>query len=125
MASEGEKQGKINIAEGYKQKKILEGQGKAELITQEARSIVQSLKSLGESIKRDDDSLSDSAIRLRLAESYVKTMHEIFDKSNIIVLPKQLESHSQNPFSSTNIATAMSIYKSMQQGGSNLLPADD
>lgn len=33
LGSEGERTSKINVAEGYKESKILEGQGKAELIT--------------------------------------------------------------------------------------------
>lgn len=50
LASEGEKIGKINIAEGYKEVQILEGQGKAAQITQDARSVVESLKEIGQSL---------------------------------------------------------------------------
>ena len=78
LASEGEKIGKINVAEGYKEAKILEGQGKAAMITQEARSVVESLKSIGESLQRPNNDISDEAVRLRMAEQYIRAMHEIY-----------------------------------------------
>lgn len=66
-------------------------------------------------MKRDDDELSEDAIRLKMAEQYVKTLHEIFSKSKIITLPNQIEgSLGNNPMSSSSIATAMAIYNSMQ-----------
>jgi len=43
LDSEGKRQSQVNIAEGIKQSAILEGQGAAERILQEARSIVESL----------------------------------------------------------------------------------
>ena len=124
LASEGEKQSIINVAEGYKQSKILEGQGKAELITQEARSVVETLKSIGESLKRDGKELSEEALRLRMAEYYVKAMHEIFSEANIVVLPKHIENevNSANPLNSTTVAAAMAIYKSMLGSDMGLMP---
>ncbi len=71
LNSEGERQSKINMAEGYKQSQILEGQGKAMSITQEARSIVETLRNIGQSIKQTDGSVSKEALKLRLAEQYV------------------------------------------------------
>ena len=71
LNSEGERQSKINMAEGYKQSQILEGQGKAMSITQEARSIVETLRNIGQSIKQADGSVSKEALKLRLAEQYV------------------------------------------------------
>ncbi len=68
LNSEGERQSKINMAEGYKQSQILEGQGKAMSITQEARSIVETLRNIGQSIKQADGSVSKEALKLRLAE---------------------------------------------------------
>jgi len=43
LNSEGERESKINIAEGIKQAAILEGQGEASRILQEARGICESL----------------------------------------------------------------------------------
>ena len=48
------------------------------MITQEARAVVETLKSIGESLRNEDDELTDAALRLRMAEYYVKAMHEIF-----------------------------------------------
>jgi regulator of protease activity HflC (stomatin/prohibitin superfamily) len=68
LHSEGERTSKINIAEGYKQKCILEGQGKAQQITQEARSVVETLRNIGASLISADGVLSEEALRLRLSE---------------------------------------------------------
>ena len=46
LNSEGERQAKINIAEGLKESQILEGQGNSEKILQEARGICQSLEKI-------------------------------------------------------------------------------
>lgn len=90
LHSEGERMSKINIAEGYKQTKIFEGEGKAQEITQEARSVVETLSSIGASLKTADGLLSEEALKLRLSEQYVKALHEIFVKSNVVVLPKPI-----------------------------------
>ena len=64
---------------------------------------------------REDGTVSDEALRLRLAEQYVRTVHDIFSESKIVVLPKQIESQlaGNNPLSSSSIATAVTIYKSL------------
>jgi regulator of protease activity HflC (stomatin/prohibitin superfamily) len=68
LHSEGEKTSKINIAEGYKQRCILEGEGKAQQITQEARSVVETLRTIGSSMVSNEGVLSEEALRLRLSE---------------------------------------------------------
>jgi len=40
-------------------------------ITQEARSIVETLRNIGQAIKQADGSVSKEALKLRLAEQYV------------------------------------------------------
>lgn len=90
LKSEGERTSKINIAEGYKQGCLLEGEGKAMSITQEAHAVVETLRSVGSSLKSEDGSLSEEALRMRLSEQYVRAMHEIFVEANIVVLPRPL-----------------------------------
>ena len=51
VTSEGKKESMINVAKGYKESKILEGQGIAFKIKQEARSVTETLDSLGKSIQ--------------------------------------------------------------------------
>jgi len=68
LGSEGERQSKINLAEGFKQSQILEGEGKASKVTQEARSIVESLENIANSIEREDGHINDDALKLRLSE---------------------------------------------------------
>lgn len=113
LKSEGEKTSMINVGEGYKQSRILEGQGKAQQITQEARSVVETISSIGESLKTSDENLSEEALKMRLSEQYVKTLHEIFKEANIVVLPentqKQIESGQDLcPSTLTNI---FSVFK--------------
>ena len=68
LQSEGQRQSKINIAEGEKQAMILDGEGAAEKITQEARSIVESLRNIGDALLNDRGVLKDNALKLRLTE---------------------------------------------------------
>jgi hypothetical protein len=49
------------------------------------------LRNIGASLKRADGTLSEEALKLRLSEQYVKTLHEIFEKANVIVLPEPLK----------------------------------
>jgi len=46
LNSEGEMQAKINIAESIKREHILDGEGQAQRILQEAKSMVESLRSI-------------------------------------------------------------------------------
>ena len=80
---------------------------------------MESLKNIGNSVLREDGTISDAALRLRLAEQYVRQIHEIFAESKIVVLPRQIESQlaSSNPLSSSSIATAVTIYKSLLGDG--------
>ena len=73
LQSEGQRQSKINIAEGEKQAMILDGEGAAEKITQEARSIVESLRNIGDALLNDRGVLNDNALKLRLTEARVET----------------------------------------------------
>lgn len=77
------------MAEGYKQSKVLEGQGKAQQISQEARSVVETLRNIGASLKTEGV-LSEEALKLRLSEQYIKSLNQIFESANIVVLPKPI-----------------------------------
>ena len=51
LNSEGERESKINIAEGIKQAAILEGQGEASRINEEARGICESLDRISSALE--------------------------------------------------------------------------
>lgn len=51
LESEGDRQSAINKAEAYKRSQILDGEGKAMSITEDARSIVETLQNIGQVIK--------------------------------------------------------------------------
>lgn len=65
LNSEGERDARINQAEGVKQSSILNGQGKAEQIIQEARGICESLEKLASSLS---EGAGQDALRLKLTE---------------------------------------------------------
>ena len=39
---------------------------------------METLRSIGASLKNDEGVLSEEALRLRLSEQYVKALHEVF-----------------------------------------------
>jgi hypothetical protein len=66
----------------------LQGEGKAQSIMQDARSIVETLQSIGRVIKMLDGSISDEVIRMRLSEQYLKALTTVYDNANIVSLPE-------------------------------------
>ena len=124
LSSEGEMRSKINIAEGIKAEQILDGEGQAQRILQEARSLCESLDSIGTAInqqhdlnKQSDLDISDiGSLKLRLSEQYLDAMAAILRKSNVLMTPPQ--SGSKNAFSPDQIAQAISTYKHIM-GGEN------
>ena len=80
---------KINIAEGIRQEHILEGEGEAQRILQEANSLCESLKNIAEALKasKENDPSQSEALNLRLTEQYLDAMREILSKSSILMTP--------------------------------------
>lgn len=66
----------------------MQGEGKAQSIMQDARSIVETLQSIGRVIKMPDGSISDEVIRMRLSEQYLKALTTVYDNANIVSLPE-------------------------------------
>lgn len=104
LNSEGERQALINIAEGDKSAAILEGEGVAIKIMQEARAIVESLSNIANSIQQDDEMI---ALKLKLTEKYLEAMSDILGESSIIVLPPSNNSNDMT----NSIATGLELYK--------------
>lgn len=53
--------------------------------------MAETLKSLGSSITvGPDGELQQDAMNLRLAEQYVRVVHEIFARAEIVILPKSM-----------------------------------
>ena len=72
--------------------------------------MVETLRNIGQSIKRENGSLSEEALRLRLSEQYVKALHEVYHEGNIITLPVN-ESQEGSGISASTIATTFALYK--------------
>lgn len=122
LNSEGEREAKINIAEGIKQAAILEGQGSASKILQEARGICESLERISSSIDARSGKGQD-ALRLKLTEQYIQALNEILARSNVLMIPPSSQ-HSEggNHLSVENVAQALTLFKSiMGAGGPALL----
>jgi len=99
---------KINIAEGIKREAILEGEGHAAAILQEAHSMCESLNSIADAIRRNEGA-GGQALKLRLSEQYLETMQQILDKSTVLMTPP--ETDSGNLGSTANMAKVMTMYK--------------
>lgn len=111
LSSEGERQALINIAEGDKSAAILEGEGQANKILQEARAIVQALNNISASIEKDDKMV---ALKLKLTERYLEAMSDILEKSKILVLPSDSSMKNQTL---GQIATGLELYNEITGGG--------
>ena len=116
---------KINIAEGIKTEQILDGEGQAQRILQEARSLCESLNSIGGAINLQHDLNKEKnvdiseigSLKLRLSEQYLDAMSSILRKSNVLMIPPQNgEGGSKNVFSADQIAQAVSTYKHIMSG---------
>jgi regulator of protease activity HflC (stomatin/prohibitin superfamily) len=86
LNSEGERESKINIAEGIKQAAILEGQGEASRILQEARGICESLDRISSALETGG-SRGQDALRLKLTEQYIQALNNILANSKVLMLP--------------------------------------
>jgi regulator of protease activity HflC (stomatin/prohibitin superfamily) len=113
LQSEGEMLSKINIAEGIKREAILDGEGQAEKILQEANSLSQALGSISGQIRHKDGQESD-ALKLRLSEQYIEALSEILNESNVIMVPKGGDQSSMA--SPKVLAQAMTVYNQMSGG---------
>ena len=81
---------KINIAEGIKQEYILEGEGEAQRILQEANSLCESLGSIADALNTSNvgGAAESKALNLRLTEQYLEALSEILGKSSVLLTPK-------------------------------------
>ena len=104
LDSEGKRQAIINIAQGDKSAAVLEGEGQANKILQEARAIVEALENISKSIEKDDKMV---ALKLKLTERYLEAMSDILNKSKILVLP---EDSNMKQLTTGQIATGLQLY---------------
>ena len=71
---------------------------------------METLRNIGQSVKKENGSLSEEALRLRLSEQYVKALHEVYHEGNIITLPAS-ENAESSGISASTIATTFALYK--------------
>ena len=111
LHSEGEMTSKVNIAEAIKSEAILEGQGAAKKITMEADSVSKAIDSIANALV--DGGIKDgesAALKLRLSEQYLEVVSEIFQKTNVLMIPE--ETGGQPSLASpSNVAQMIATYK--------------
>ena len=119
LSSEGEMRSKINIAEGIKQEHILEGQGQAQKILQEANSLCESLKDIARALNESGigGAKDSAALNLRLTEQYLEAFNEIMGKSSVLMLPNSSQD-SGGMTSPQNVASVIQMYKHIMDGKS-------
>ena len=88
MHSEGEMRSKINSAEATKLESVLEGEGQAATILQEARSLCLALNSISYALEQSELATHQSqALNLRLTEQYMEALELIMKKSTTLMIP--------------------------------------
>ena len=113
LTSEGERDAKINEAEGEKQRVIKESEaakqqqineadGEAAAILAVANATAEGLTAVAQSLRSEG---ADSAMKLRIAEDYVKQFGQLAKEGNTLVVPANLGDIS------SMIALATSIIK--------------
>ncbi len=85
--AEGEKQRVIKQSEAAKQQQINEAQGQAEAILAVATATAEGLKRVATALTTDG---GDAAMKLRIAEDYVKQFGKLAKESNTLVVPASL-----------------------------------
>lgn len=105
---------KINIAEGIKREAVLNGEGEASKILQEARSLCESLTSISKAIAstKSGGAQDSEALNLRLSEQYLDALSEILSKSSILMTPS-------NQDGAQGMAEIMTMYKHIVGGNQN------
>ena len=121
LTSEGERDAKVNEAEGEKQRvikeseasklqQINEAQGEAQAILAIATATAEGLKRVAEAVSVGGGA---EAMRLRIAEDYVKQFGKLAQTSNTLVVPANLTEIS------SMIALATSIFDGSSQPGNS------
>ncbi len=111
LTSEGERDAKINEAEGEKQRvikeseavkeaQINEAEGEAAAILAVATATAEGLKNVAEVVKEEG---GDAAMRLRIAEDYVKQFGNLAKEANTLVIPANLSDVASMIALATNI----------------------
>lgn len=85
--SEGERQAAINISEGEREQRINLAKGKAYRITKLAGASAEGIRLVASSIQKEGGQL---AIHMRLLEEFVDELGNIFEKSDISILPNEM-----------------------------------
>ena len=113
LTSEGERDAKINQAEGekeaHKQQQINEAEGEAAAILAVANATAEGLERVGAALTLEG---GDAAMKLRVAESYIEQFGQIAKEGNTLVVPANLTDLS------SMIALATTVSKNVAPGRS-------
>ncbi|MDK1023062.1 MAG: stomatin-like protein [Gammaproteobacteria bacterium] len=85
--SMGERQEAINLSEGEKQKRINEAEGRAREISLVAEATAEGVKLLSRAINKPG---GNDAMKLRLLESFIGQVRNIFKSAEVSVVPVEL-----------------------------------
>lgn len=87
LLSEGERQMAINLSEGEKVKRINVAKGKAQEISLLAEATAQGLALISEAVRSPGGQM---AIKMQLVEQFIDELGNIFQKSDISVMPNEM-----------------------------------
>lgn len=89
--SMGEKQSRINKSLGEKQRRINEAEGRANEIRSIALATAESIKKIADAVA---DGKGDAAVRMRIAQQYLKQFNNLAKNGTKVVLPTNLADFS-------------------------------
>lgn len=85
--AEGDRQEMIAVSEGEKQRRINEAEGRASEIELVAKATAEGLRQVGQAINEPG---GDNAVKLRVAEQYLKEFGNLAKTNNTMILPANL-----------------------------------
>lgn len=117
LESEGERQSKINIAEGNKQQVVLESEaaltdqinrakGQAEAIIAVADATAKGIEAIAHALKQEGGS---EAVALRVAEQYVAAFEKLAKQSTTVLLPASAQD------AGSMVAQALSVFETIRR----------
>ena len=112
---------KINSAEASKKETVLEGEGQAATIMQEAKSLCEALNNISFALQQSKigDAEESMALNLRLTEQYMEALEHILNKSSTLMIPQSDGGQNEGLTSPKNIAQIMATYKHVMGGNQN------
>lgn len=117
LESEGQRQAKINVAEGHKQQVVLESEAAMTDLINRARGDAEAILAVAEATARGIEKVAaaikvnggEEAVALKIAEQYLSSFKELAKETNTLLLPANVGDPA------SMVAQALTVYRSINQ----------